>query len=246
MPDRIVRESLSLSSGDQERYSVYQQTTEAGRRSPLLLCLHPGWSGHTPSPHYGEEFLTSMFIPAFAETGATIVAPDCPGSAWNNPKSRLAILELLDHLIGTLNIDSKRVSLVGYSAGGWGAWYYLLENAERFSSAILLATLPVIDAADGLEENMRKCSELLAGRLSEWGGRLPDLPIYIIHSEDDELLPYRSASRAYQILLDDKRQVVFNTIQGIGHFDGEGYIESLRAAVPWLTDTWTLSELSRG
>jgi pimeloyl-ACP methyl ester carboxylesterase len=185
-----------------------------------------------------------LFIPAFAETGATIVSPDCPGGAWNNPRSQLAILELLDHLVDQFGIAQTQVSLVGYSAGGWGAWYLLLESAERFKSAIMLATLPVIDPVDRFEENFPKCEELLATRRDEWLSRLPDLPIYMIHSRDDELLPYTNAQRTHQILVENKRHVTLDTIQDIGHFISEGYIEPLQASVPWLIDTWRPSELT--
>ena len=185
-----------------------------------------------------------MFIPAFADTGAIIVSPDCPSGAWNNPRSRLAILELLDHFINRFGIDQTQVSLVGYSAGGWGAWYLLLESAERYTSAVMLATLPVIDPVDRFEENFPKCKELLASRVDEWLYRLPDLPIYMIHSRDDELLPYTNARRTHQILVDNNRQVALDTIHDIGHFNSEGYIEPLQASVPWLIDTWRPSELT--
>ncbi len=193
-------------------------------------------------PHYGEQFLSTIFIPAFAETGATIVSPDCPGGAWNNPQSRLVILELLDHLADRFSIDQTQVSLAGYSAGGWGAWYLLLESAERFKSAIMLAALPVIDPVDRFEENFTKCEEVLATRRDEWLSRLPDLPIYMIHSRDDEVLPYPSARRTHQILVENKRHATLDTLQGVGHFEGERYIGPLQASVPWLIDTWRPTE----
>lgn len=238
MSNQIVREILPLSDGDQLKYSLYRETDEKDLPSPLLICLHPGWDGQSPSPHYGEQFLSMIFIPSFADTGATLVAPDCPGDSWNNLKSKTAILELLDHLIEQSDIDQKQVSLVGYSAGGWGAWYMLLDYAERFSSAIMFATLPVIESVDRLEDNFPKCEELIENRLDEWVSKLPSIPIHMIHSTNDELFQYPYAQRAYQALLDDGRQVKLDTIQGVGHFDGGGYVDPLRKTVPWLLETW--------
>jgi predicted peptidase len=238
MTDLIKRHSLLFGENHELHYSLFQGSSDTTQGSPLLLCLHPGWSGESPPDYYGEHFLSSVFIPAFGETGATIVSPNCPMGAWNNEESRQALVTLLDHLSDHFGIDHNRVSLVGYSTGGWGVWYLLQGENDRFSSAIVFATLPVIDPVDRFEENIPKCEELLANRVDEWLSRIPDLPIYIIHSRDDELLPYIKAQRAYQALKEDNRQARFVTMQGVGHFEGESYIEPLHASIPWLIDTW--------
>lgn len=238
MPTPITREILPLKDGNHLSYSLYRETDNRGISTPLLICLHPGWAGHIPSPHYGEQFLSSIFIPAFAGTGATVVSPTCPGGAWNNPKSKEAILELLDHLLDRYEINTTQVSLVGYSAGGWGAYYLLLESAERFASAVVFATLPVIEPADRLEDNFPKCEELITGRLEEWVRKLPSIPIYMIHSRNDELFPFANAMLAYQTLMKNERRVKFYAVHGVGHYDAAGYVDALSESVPWLIDTW--------
>jgi predicted esterase len=238
MSNQIMREILSLSDGGQLRYSLYHETDEKDLPSPVLICLHPGWDDHIPAPYYGEQFLSMIFIPAFADTGATLVAPDCPGGSWNNPKSKKALLELLEHLGDQSGIDPTQVSLVGYSAGGWGIWYMLLDNADKFSSAIVFASLPVLEPVERLEDNFPKCEELIESRLDEWVSELPTIPISMIHSTNDELFPHKYAELAYQALLEDGRKVKFHTVQRVGHFDGGGYIDALRKTVPWLKDTW--------
>jgi pimeloyl-ACP methyl ester carboxylesterase len=238
MPGSIKREILALSDGDQLRYSLYSEAGEKDLPSPLLICLHPGWNGHLPAPHYGEQFLSSVFIPAFYDCGAAIVAPDCPAGSWNNPKSKKAVLELIDCLIDRSEVNPKQVSLVGYSAGGWGVWYALLDSAERFSSAIIFATLPVIEPVDRLEDNFPKGEELIKSRLVEWISKLPSFPIYMVHSTNDELFPYTYSNLAYQALVENGRPAQFDTVQGVGHFDGGGYVDALRKTVPWLMDSW--------
>lgn len=238
MENPIRREMLSLCDGAQLHYSFYRETDKGGHHPPLLICLHPGWEGDTPSLHYGEQFLSSIFIPAFAKTGAMLAAPDCPAGAWNNPKSKQGLLELLDHLVDQHEIDATKVSLVGYSAGAWGVWYTLLDSAERFASAIVFASLPVMEPSDRIMNNFPKSEELIKSRLDEWIKKFPLIPIYMIHSDEDELFPHAYASLAHQALEKDKRQVRFDTLHGVGHFDGGGYIEPLRKSVPWLIETW--------
>ena len=238
MSNSIVRDTLSLNSGDDLRYSLFHETSQAAHPTPLLVCLHPGWPGDLPPTYYGEQFLSSLFLPAFSDIGATIVAPDCPAGAWNNPRSLVAILALIDHLTNRFAIEQRQISLVGYSAGGRGAWYFIQESDKRFNSAIMLATMPVIDAADNFEENVPKTEELLSNRVAEWARRVPDLPIYIIHSQNDEELPYAQALFAYRAISKVKRKVEFHPIKGISHYDSASYVSALREAVPWLINTW--------
>jgi predicted esterase len=238
MTDLIRRLTLPLGDSSKLHYALFQRSTDTIQSSPLLICLHPGWGGEFPPDDYGEHFLSSVFIPAFGETGATMVSPTCPSGAWNNQESRQAILELLDHSVNHYRVDRARVSLVGYSAGGWGVWYFLRGEDNRFSSVILFATLPVIDPVDRFEDNIPKCEELLANRVDEWLSKIPDLPMYIVHSRDDELLPYVKAQRAYQALKRANRQAKLEIIESVGHFDGESYVEPLHALTPWLIDTW--------
>ena len=238
MSNSIVRDTLLLNTGHDLRYALFRETAEATQPTPLLVCLHPGWPGDVPPPYHGERFLSSLFLPAFSATEATIVSPDCPGGAWNNPESLLAVLELIDHLQGSFAIEQRQISLVGYSAGGMGAWYFIQENAKRFTSAIMLATMPIIDAVDKFQENLTKVEELISNRLGELISRVPDLPIYIIHSQDDEVIPYAEAMLAYEAISKVKRKVEFHPIKGVGHYDSDSYVHALRGAVPWLINTW--------
>jgi predicted esterase len=127
---------------------------------------------------------------------------------------------------------------VGYSAGAWGIWYLLQEPKPVFCSAILFASLPIMNAVERIEENFPNCMALLETRLDEWSEALADRSLYLIQSRDDELFPYAGAERAYTLLQERRSNITFRTIQGVGHFEGEGYIEPLQAAIPWLLKTW--------
>jgi predicted esterase len=244
MSNSIVRDTLSLNAGNDLRYALFRKTAEGTDPTPLLVCLHPGWKGEVPPPYYGEQFLASLFLPAFSDTGATIVSPDCLGGAWNNPRSLLAILELIDHLQDRFAIEQRQISLVGYSAGGWGAWYFIQENAKKFTSAIMLATIPVIDPVDRFQENLTNIQEMLSNGLDELTSRVPDLPIYIIHSQDDEVIPYAKAMLAYQAISKVHMKVELHPTKGMGHYDSDSYVQALRNSIPWLINTWKLTSNS--
>jgi phage tail tube protein FII len=51
-------------------------------------------------------------------------------------------------------------------------------------------------------------------------------------------MPYATAMRVYQALADHNVQLEIDTIDGIGHFNGGGYVDALRRAALWLTKAW--------
>jgi pimeloyl-ACP methyl ester carboxylesterase len=241
MATPVERAVLPVSDRVQLRYSVFRGLAAHADPAPLLICLHPGWGGETPPADCGSGFLTAIFVPAFRQTGAILVCPDCPSGAWNNETSRQAVLGLIDHLVTASGADPHRVSLAGYSAGGWGVWYLLRHDPRRFASAIVFAAPPVIDPVDHFENNFSKTRGLLGGRLDEWVNGVPDIPITIIHSQDDELLPWEESRAAADALLQAGRRVELRLIQGVGHFEGGGYVPALSAVSDWLVSTWSSS-----
>ncbi|NIS79823.1 MAG: alpha/beta fold hydrolase [Anaerolineales bacterium] len=235
---QLQRDMLDLGDGSIFRYAVMCPERESAQRKPLIIVLHPGWAGELPSPNYGEQFLASLFAPALLTTGAYIVAPDCPSPAWNHPRSVNAISVLLDYFLEEHAISGGAVSLVGYSAGGWGAWYLLQQNPGRFSSSVMIATLPIMDPVERFEDNFAVLSDVLNERKNEWLYRVPDVPLFIIHSRDDEIFPIEMADNAYMALKDDQRDVAYRTVEGVGHFHGAGYVDALKEAAPWLLKVW--------
>ena len=182
----VERARLPLADGNELRYALTYPADDVQGSKPLLICLHPGWQGKNPPEGYGGGFLASIFLPAFAKTGAYIVAPDCPAGAWNHPTSRDALQALVVNLIERYPIDQARISFVGYSAGAWGIWYLLQEPEPVCTSAILFASLPIIEAAEGVEANYHQSLELVEHRVDEWRETLADRPLYLIHSRADD------------------------------------------------------------
>jgi predicted esterase len=238
MTARIERKSHTSRAGITLTYSIWNPQTGEGQFRPIVLALHPGWAGAVPEIHYGELFLESLFAPALGSSGALIAAPDCPCPAWNHPAARDALVELVAELQTSQGCGECPVSVVGYSAGGWGGWYLLMQDEPKISSAIMLATLPIIDPVESFSDNFRQVEEVAGARRMEWLDRVPDIPIFIIHSCDDELLPFAIAEQAYRGLVECRKDVHMLEISGIGHFDSTGYVQGLRETVPWLRDSW--------
>jgi predicted esterase len=65
------------------------------------------------------------------------------------------------------------------------------------------------------------------------------MPIYVVHSRDDELIPIGPVERAAAELKALGGNVEFVAIDaGIGHHETPRYVPYLEGAVPWVRQVW--------
>jgi predicted peptidase len=160
--------------------------------------------------------LTGLVEPALRELGAIIVAPDCTGYDWTDPQSEADVIALLDHVQGAYNIDPQRVLVTGYSMGGIGTWHLAARHQDRFTAAVVMAGVPPSDAAE-----------------REWA-----VPLYVIHSRADEVLPLEPTETVVGQLQDKGVPVEFVLLEGITHYETGRFAPALRAAIPWIEQAW--------
>src|SRR5262249_11004096 len=80
----------------------------ASKPVPLILALHFGVGGGSAAGA-GRSVLSILVRPALEELGAIIVAPDSVRGDWSTPENERAVKELLDNIVGSYNIDKKRI-----------------------------------------------------------------------------------------------------------------------------------------
>ncbi len=178
---------------------------------PLVLALHPGGS---TGAYYGTQFLRGVVGPALQTWGAIIVAPDVPARRWANETSERGVLALLDDVIERYAIDTERILVTGFSLGGRGTWYMAARHADLYAAAIRMAARSESDAA------------ALVG----------NMPVFIIHARDDEVVPFGPAERLAQEMAERGQTVSFLPLEGVGHFQMGA--EPLRVAGEWVVERW--------
>jgi predicted peptidase len=203
---------LPLEGGGKLRYALSVPVVDPGQRVPLILALHPGGP---PTPGRGRTYLEILPEPAFRDLGALILAPDCPGPNWTDPRSEAAVLELLDHVTRTWPVDAERTAVTGYSMGAMGTWHLAQEHPGRFRAAISVAGSPV------REETVT-------------------IPVYAILSSHDDVINGGPARRVVKAM---KREGVEAKIvllaDGPTHFYTPGFVLPLRRSVKWLQKVWS-------
>ena len=177
----------------------------------LVLALHPGGSR---GPYYGTQFLRGVVGPALQDWGAIIVAPDAPDRRWANETSERGVLALLDDVIDRYAIDTDRILVTGFSLGGRGTWYMASRHPDLFAAAIPMAARSDSDDA------------ALVG----------DMPVFIIHARDDEVVPFGPAEQLAREMKDRGQTVSFMALEGVGHFQMGA--PPLQEAGEWVLERW--------
>lgn len=202
---------------NQQRYTIsIPHGYSIDEPSPLILALH--WGGPR-YPYMGKDFLLGLAKPALEELKAIIVAPDCKQDDWVNSESETDILELLTFLKDHYSLDPQRTLVTGYSLGGIGAWYLGAKHQDLFNGVLPISALPPSEAIE-----------------IQW-----NIPIYVIHSRQDEIFPFINTESYVNRIKTDGAPVTLVLLDDLPHFDTWCFIEPLHAALPWIKEIWSLN-----
>ena len=114
----------------------------------------------------------------------------------------------------TYAIDPKKVVVTGFSLGGEGAWFIGSRHQDLFTGAIPVAA-PV------------------AGGDVAW-----KIPVYVIHSDKDEIVSYDSAKKHADAVKGKGAKLEFKTVNGLSHYKTSAYGTHVGDAVKWLQAEW--------
>ncbi|MCK0108542.1 prolyl oligopeptidase family serine peptidase [Flavobacteriaceae bacterium S0825] len=183
---------------------------------PLVIDLH-GASGGSPSAHQNTE--------CYVETGlqtlnAFIISPNAGFDEWYDSTNQQQILALVDLAKSNWFINPSQVIITGYSNGGNGSWFYADYYPELFSAAI-----PMASSYDPARSS---------------GEVLPiEVPMYVIHGEDDELFPIAETEAFVNESIDAGSSIEFVVATGLSHLDVCDYASYLADAATWVqTEIW--------
>lgn len=186
---------------------------KSGQARPLVLALHPGGER---TPYYGLSFMRGIVSPALRDLGAIIVAPDCPTRSWSDPMAEEAVMALLEKVLADYAIDRRRILVTGFSLGGRGTWFMSARHADFFTAAIPIAGSSGDEPLD----------------------RLGRIPTYVIHSRQDQVVPFDPDERTTRELEKLGRTVRFEALEGLGHYEMGGYVDALTRAGRWVAERW--------
>ncbi len=187
---------------------------EAGKKYPLVSLLHGGgecgadnakqllwfWSATEASPLTRREVVAAK---AFA------LVPQCPdGKRWvdvpwekgsyTSPEVSEPLkltLALTDSLLKELPIDPDRVSIVGMSMGGYGAFDAVQRRPELFAACVSI------------------CG---AGDLAK-AKDIAHVPVWAFHGEADDIVPVSGSREIVAALKTAGAKPKYTEYAGVGH-----------------------------
>lgn len=153
-------------------------TPRTKKRYPLLLYLHGAGESGTDTDDlrsYGPPY----FVESHPDLPIIVLSPQAPQAIGFQPFFE-EIKALLSDVQMRYPVDAKRIYLTGNSMGGNGVWDLALAIPTRFAAIAPVASFYTSD--------IRKIC------------LLKDLPIWIIHGQDDAGIPVEGAKQLAKAL----------------------------------------------
>ena len=182
---------------------------------PLILALHYGGNF---SDYYGRSFAKQLIEPGLGQLGAIVISPTCPYLNWTTDISEKAVIGLINFILSEYSIDKEKIIVTGFSLGGAGTWHFASKYPELFSIAIPIAG-PVWSF------DLEFLKNILA-------------PVYVIHSRDDEAVPFQVVEETVNLLSYYGIYIEFRILEGMYHYEVSNYTPFLREAIPWIYSVW--------
>jgi dienelactone hydrolase len=130
---------------------------------PLIINL-AGSGGNGTDNSIQLNFITDVMTVEAEQRGAFIYAPQTV-SSWSTTTVTSQVMTMIDRAINSLNADTHRIYIMGYSLGSYGTWTMLSRYDGRFAAAVPISGgSPAADFVPA---------------------RLIDTPIFAFHSRDD-------------------------------------------------------------
>ena len=167
-------------------YRFFSPENKSDAKLPLVIALHgAGERGSDNQMQIEFHRLGTVWVDSLnqLEHPCFVVAPQCPtdnkwvDTNWGSNKydfcstplsNELAtVINLIDSLIAQYPIDKNKIYITGLSMGGFGSWYLLMNNPNRFAAALIFS-----GAAD-----------------PEMACEIKDIPIWNFHGDIDSAVP---------------------------------------------------------
>ncbi|MFK5878668.1 MAG: dienelactone hydrolase family protein [Flavobacteriaceae bacterium] len=182
---------------------------------PLVVCLHGGTTRIDPDLHKHTSCLEE---PGFADFDVILLCPNSDGFIWYDGPQQEKVMTLTELAKNNLPVDTNKIAIMGYSDGANGAWFYAQHYPTIFSAAIPISSLynPIRPG-------------LSTAKI--------DIPLYVIHGEEDQLFLLSIAQRYIDETVAAGTDLEFIIAPELEHYNACAYVPYLKDAANWLENT---------
>jgi predicted peptidase len=211
-----------------------------GDQLPFVLALHgKAPTRDTVPPYFGQRSLETLFGPALRPLGALIIAPDAPKNNWTDPVAERAILSLVREMKRRYPIDTMRTLVTGNSMGGMGAWFLVNRHPKLFRAAVPLTSFPLVRYTSIDRTGLAAAfDEMTKDNSGAWTAPYREVPVYAIHSRQDESVPFSAESTLVSMIKARGGLVDFVAVDSLKHGPAIEYQGALRSSIYWIRRQW--------
>ena len=125
--------------------------------------------------------------------------------------------ELIKKLVAEGKVDPDRIYLAGVSSGGGGAFRFMMQYPDLFAGAIVVAAKDAVADYKGSVDAFKQ----------ELNG-LVDMPLWIVHAENDPITDSRTSKLAYQALTELGSTKVKETLYSDEFMDSQRFYGAMK------------------
>jgi len=202
---------------------------------PVLLCLHGAGERGSEGEHTRLGFGRALRKDP-SRWPFLVVFPQCPkGSQWIGDP-RTAAFGALEQALVEFHGDPERVSILGMSMGGAGAWWAAFESSGVFAAVVPICGYVASSRGFPIQSvrppGMRRVLESgdPYGAIARGLGKTP---VWAFHGDADDTIPVTESRRMAEALRLAGGNVTYTELPGVGH-DAWDPAFAEPDLVPWL------------
>lgn len=191
--------SSSFTASDGTTLPYRFKETSSTEPQPLVVWLHGGGEFGTDNT---KQLTENRGATVWTESGqdTSVLAVQYPQNygwaIYNNPVELSQMqayftlqYELIQQLVDEGKVDPQRIYLVGVSSGGGGALRFMMQYPDLFAGSIVIAAKDAVADYKGSVEPFKQALQSLT-----------NVPIWLIHAENDPTTDSRTTKLTYQVL----------------------------------------------
>jgi pimeloyl-ACP methyl ester carboxylesterase len=194
--------------GTLREYGLYVPRGYTGAPAPATLILR----GSSMTAHGLAAITPGLFQNLGDDNGAILVSPGGRSGfdLFQGPVYR-DVLQALDDAQALMPIDPERLTIAGYSMGGYATYVFSATQPDRFAGAFVVAG-PV-------GGNQPATSTLRFPDVVPWLDNLRYIPVEIFQGDSDSSVPITNPLAAIVQLRESGLRYRFNLLIGNSHFN---------------------------
>lgn len=223
--DEFVPGAFTASNGETLPYRL-KLSASAGPQ-PLVVWLHGGGEVGTDNI---KQLTENRGATTWTESGkdTSVLAVHYPKNydwaIYSNAEQLKKMqdyfvlqYELIQKLVAEGKVDPDRIYLAGVSSGGGGAFRFMMQYPDLFAGAIVVAAK---DAVADYKGPVDAFKQELKG--------LVDMPLWIVHAENDPITDSRTSKLAYQALTELGSTTVKETLYTDEFMDSQRFYGAMK------------------